>query len=261
MAVPYSVRSDLLSASAIEPTGKLRIDEPRDVRRLRLRLTGATCRVRISMEWDRPSMATSSRSATRRGSSPAPRIRTVRAVSCSRSHSSKAMRRRFVAEAQAAIRNVSGSRAQAERLTRHVNAILDKKPTVSLPSAREVLRTKVGDCNEHTALYVAMARAARHPCQDCRRPRVGARRLLLPRLAGGVPGGRTRARHVAAGRSDAQPVSGRRARTSASRGAVSTSRRRSCRSSATSRSKSSISKRRPTPHLSSWAAAPTTRVR
>src|SRR5262249_9326062 len=30
---------------------------------------------------------------------------------------------------------------------------------ISLPSAREVLRTKVGDCNEHTALYVAMARA------------------------------------------------------------------------------------------------------
>ena len=32
-------------------------------------------------------------------------------------------------------------------------------PTVSLPSALEVLRTKIGDCNEHTALYVAMARS------------------------------------------------------------------------------------------------------
>jgi hypothetical protein len=30
---------------------------------------------------------------------------------------------------------------------------------VSLPSAREVLRTRVGDCNEHTVLYVAMARS------------------------------------------------------------------------------------------------------
>jgi transglutaminase-like putative cysteine protease len=46
-----------------------------------------------------------------------------------------------------------------------VNALLDKKPTVSLPSAREVLRTKVGDCNEHTALYVAMARAAGIPAR------------------------------------------------------------------------------------------------
>ena len=43
--------------------------------------------------------------------------------------------------------------------------MLDKKPTVSLPSAREVLRTKVGDCNEHTALYVAMARSLGLPAR------------------------------------------------------------------------------------------------
>jgi transglutaminase-like putative cysteine protease len=36
---------------------------------------------------------------------------------------------------------------------------------VSLPSAREVLRTKVGDCNEHTALYVAMARSIGIPAR------------------------------------------------------------------------------------------------
>ena len=46
--------------------------------------------------------------------------------------------------------------------SRYVNALLEKKPTVSLPSAREVLRTRIGDCNEHTVLYVAMARAAGH---------------------------------------------------------------------------------------------------
>ena len=56
-------------------------------------------------------------------------------------------------------RRAVGPRARAERLVRHVNALLEKKPTVSLPSAREVLRTRVGDCNEHTVLYVAMARA------------------------------------------------------------------------------------------------------
>jgi transglutaminase-like putative cysteine protease len=36
---------------------------------------------------------------------------------------------------------------------------------MSLPSAVEVLRTKVGDCNEHTALYVAMARAVNLPAR------------------------------------------------------------------------------------------------
>ncbi len=50
-------------------------------------------------------------------------------------------------------------RARAERLLRYVHALLEKKPTVSLPSALEVLKTRVGDCNEHTALYVAMARS------------------------------------------------------------------------------------------------------
>jgi len=71
----------------------------------------------------------------------------------------------ILAEAQAATQNVTAPRAQAERLTRHVNAILEKKPTVSLPSAREVLRTKVGDCNEHTTLYVALARAIGIPAR------------------------------------------------------------------------------------------------
>jgi transglutaminase-like putative cysteine protease len=63
------------------------------------------------------------------------------------------------AAAAEAVRGVKGPRARAEALTRYVNATVQKKPTVSLPSAREVLRTKIGDCNEHTALFVAMSRA------------------------------------------------------------------------------------------------------
>ena len=63
------------------------------------------------------------------------------------------------------MRGVEGDRNRAERLTRYVNGLLDKKPTVSLPSAREVLRTKVGDCNEHTALFVAMARSIGMPAR------------------------------------------------------------------------------------------------
>jgi transglutaminase-like putative cysteine protease len=57
------------------------------------------------------------------------------------------------------------SRKKAELLVRYVNAVLEKKPTMSIPSAVEVLRTRVGDCNEHTALYVAMARAAKIPAR------------------------------------------------------------------------------------------------
>jgi len=69
------------------------------------------------------------------------------------------------AAAEDAVRGVTGARARAEALTRYVNATLQKKPTVSLPSAREVLRTKIGDCNEHTALFVAMSRAIGLPAR------------------------------------------------------------------------------------------------
>jgi hypothetical protein len=71
----------------------------------------------------------------------------------------------IVAEAKKAVQGVSGPRKQAERLVRYVGALLEKKPTVSLPSAVEVLRTRVGDCNEHTALYVAMARSLGIPAR------------------------------------------------------------------------------------------------
>ena len=40
MAVPASA-GPICSAAAVVPTGRARIDEPRDVRRLRLRLSGA----------------------------------------------------------------------------------------------------------------------------------------------------------------------------------------------------------------------------
>jgi transglutaminase-like putative cysteine protease len=69
------------------------------------------------------------------------------------------------AEAVKAAGDAAAPRLRAERLVRHVHAILEKKPTVSLPSALEVLKTRIGDCNEHTALYVAMARSVSLPAR------------------------------------------------------------------------------------------------
>jgi len=42
---------------------------------------------------------------------------------------------------------------------------LAKEPTVSIPNALEVLRVKKGDCNEHTVLFNALARAAGIPAK------------------------------------------------------------------------------------------------
>lgn len=162
MAVPGQIRADMLEEAAVVPVTKQRIDEPRDVRRLRLRIEGAdlsspdlqgagqTVEGAIVELRDPETMPASlSEADTRRYLAPEPFIE------------SDAPEIR--AEAEKAVRRVAGNRARAEELTRYVNAILEKKPTVSLPSAREVLRTKIGDCNEHTALYVAMARAAGIP--------------------------------------------------------------------------------------------------
>jgi hypothetical protein len=158
MAVPFRVQEDLLGASAVVPASRQRIDEPRDVRRLRLRLTGADL------------SGADVRGAGQTVDGDVVEIRDPREIAPEAADPGAARyllpepliesdAPEILAEAERAVKGVNGARARAERLTRHVNAILDKKPTVSLPSAREVLRTKVGDCNEHTALYVAMARA------------------------------------------------------------------------------------------------------
>src|SRR5690606_4985987 len=69
------------------------------------------------------------------------------------------------AAAELMVAGLTGARERAERLTREVNAYVEKRPTVSLPSALEVLRTRVGDCNEHTVLFVAMARSLGIPAR------------------------------------------------------------------------------------------------
>jgi Transglutaminase-like superfamily len=53
----------------------------------------------------------------------------------------------------------------AERLNTWVHRSLAKTITVGIPSALQVLRARRGDCNEHTQLYVAMARAVGLPAR------------------------------------------------------------------------------------------------
>ncbi len=53
----------------------------------------------------------------------------------------------------------------SRRLTTWVYEKLEKDVTLSVPSARQVLDAKKGDCNEHTVLYVALARAAGLPAR------------------------------------------------------------------------------------------------
>jgi hypothetical protein len=55
----------------------------------------------------------------------------------------------------------------ALRINRYVDLAVRNDPTVSLPSTVEVLESMRGDCNEHTVLYVGLARAAGIPARIC----------------------------------------------------------------------------------------------
>jgi transglutaminase-like putative cysteine protease len=164
MAVSRRMQVDLLQSSAIAPRMKTPVPEPRDVRLMRIRLAGADL---AALDVD---------GGVQRLTGNVLELRDPQAMKPSPADPGAARYLasevfvesddpEIVAEAAKAVNGVAGTRARAERLTRYVNALLDKKPTVSLPSAREVLRTRVGDCNEHTVLYVAMARALGIPAR------------------------------------------------------------------------------------------------
>jgi transglutaminase-like putative cysteine protease len=160
LAVSGRMREDMLGNSSVVPTmGRgQRIVEGRDVVRLKLRLIGADLTgedvqgVGQTVNGDAVELIDPRRLTA--GVHPADLDRYLRAEPFIESDAPE-----IRAEAEKMVAGVTGVRAQAERLTREVNALVEKKPTVSLPSALEVLRTKVGDCNEHTALFVALARS------------------------------------------------------------------------------------------------------
>jgi hypothetical protein len=58
---------------------------------------------------------------------------------------------------------VAAIRAMSEWVYHHI----EKKPTLSLPSALEVLESRMGDCNEHAILLVALLRSLGIPSRPC----------------------------------------------------------------------------------------------
>ena len=62
-------------------------------------------------------------------------------------------------------RGTTDKRVIAERLVRWVYDSLRKEVTISVPDALRVLAQRSGDCNEHTQLFVALARTAQIPAR------------------------------------------------------------------------------------------------
>lgn len=91
----------------------------------------------------------------------------------------------IVAKAVEVIGDATDRATAARRLADFVFRYVSKAPTIGIPNGLEVLHSGQGDCNEHTALYVSLARAV-NILPDRRRPGVQRRPrpfLLLPRLA------------------------------------------------------------------------------
>lgn len=72
---------------------------------------------------------------------------------------------RVRAQAKAIIARERDPARAAELLLRWVSGHVAKQVTVSVPSAVRVLEQRRGDCNEHTVLYVALARAVGLPAR------------------------------------------------------------------------------------------------
>ena len=83
---------------------------------------------------------------------------------------------RIVAQARAIVGQEQRAGPVAQLLNDWVYHTLKKEITISVPSATQVLDEKSGDCNEHTVLYVALARAVGLPA------RTAAGVMYVPRL-------------------------------------------------------------------------------
>jgi transglutaminase-like putative cysteine protease len=72
---------------------------------------------------------------------------------------------RIQATAREVTRGATNPAEVAHRLSEWVYGALRKDVTLSVPSALQVLEARRGDCNEHTVLYVALARALGLPAR------------------------------------------------------------------------------------------------
>jgi transglutaminase-like putative cysteine protease len=170
LAIDGRIRQDLLETSAVVPVKERRtpplppIDDPRNVRRLRMRVEGADLSSPdlqgVGQRIDGNIVEIIDAQKLVAGPADADLAEYLAAEPFIESDDPD-----IRAAAVEAIGKAVGTRARAEALTRFVNSTVQKKPTVSLPSAREVLRTRIGDCNEHTALFVAMSRAVGIPAR------------------------------------------------------------------------------------------------
>ena len=162
--------TDLLAGMAVPCRGA--IGDSRNSRCLRLRLTGVTFS-RDELERSPRQTVTSVDGETaeitvvwagERGTAPGgPLSASERRAFLMASPYIQSKHPKMLARAGEITADSSTARQKADAVFRWVHGNVRKKMTASLPSALDVLHTLKGDCNEHTYLFVALARAAGLP--------------------------------------------------------------------------------------------------
>jgi hypothetical protein len=160
---------DLIAASAVPMTG--RIPEPRNTRRLTIELTGVSSdkipnepplqsvdgqqiTVDIPLLLELPPMDVADPSFGE-GEPLDPSLTASPTLPVGHIE----IRQR----AEEVIGQAKTRREAVERLTAHVFDYVSKEPSIGVPNGLEVLRNARGDCNEHTALFVSLARTVGIP--------------------------------------------------------------------------------------------------
>jgi len=62
-------------------------------------------------------------------------------------------------QAESIVKDINNDLEKVMALAKWVYTNLEKKPVLSIPDALSTLRSKVGDCNEHAALFAALSRS------------------------------------------------------------------------------------------------------
>jgi len=144
------------------------IDEPRGLKRLKLRLTGmrgtgwnlAGDRQRWCQEGE---LTILRESLERLPAVPIPQDdpRTARLPTLLIQSDALELNR----QAAAIVGEERDTLRAAMQISTWVHENIEKRPTLSIPSALEVWRRRAGDCNEHSVLFAALARAAGIPAR------------------------------------------------------------------------------------------------
>lgn len=160
--------ADLMKAMGVSVSGEIRDVET--CRRLQVRLSGirfpldevAGERLQVDSASNATAVVTLRANVLEREQPLAPDVRTAALASTAYIQSDAP---ELIEQARAVTAGLGHDEERAQALSRWVHKSVRKNLTASIPSALDVLRQREGDCNEHTYLCVALARAIGIPAQ------------------------------------------------------------------------------------------------